>query len=88
MILVHRLRGEPMYLNPDLIESVEAIPDTVLTLVDGRKALVLEAPVDVVDSIRTFRASVLVRAEELLGSGVRHLRLLVDREPSVDETEE
>ncbi len=81
-----------MYLNPDLIESVEAIPDTVLTLVDGRKALVTEDPFEIVDSIRTFRASVLVRADELLGDGARHLRLLVNpARPTVaghDESEE
>ena len=65
MILVHRLKGEPMFVNADLIESIEALPDTVLSLVDGRKTVVAETPADVVDRIRTFRASILVAAEQL-----------------------
>lgn len=65
MILVHRLRGEPMYLNPDLVESLEATPDTVLTLIDGRRMVVSEGAEVVVDRIMRFRASVLVLAEEM-----------------------
>ena len=65
MILVHRLRGEPMYLNPDLVESIEETPDTVLTLTDGRRTVVSDAAVDVVDRIVRFRAHVLVVADQL-----------------------
>lgn len=65
MILVHRLKGEPLFINADLIESIEALPDTVVTLVDGRKAVVAESPSEVVDRIRAFRASILVAAEDL-----------------------
>lgn len=65
MILVHRLKGEPMFLNADLIESIEARPDTVITLVDGRKAVVAETPEEVVGRIREFRAAVLATVEEL-----------------------
>lgn len=65
MILVHRLRGEPMYLNPDLVESLEATPDTVLTLIDGRRMVVSEEVEAVVDRIMRFRASVLVLAEDM-----------------------
>ena len=65
MIIVHRLRGEPMFLNTDLIESIEATPDTVVTLVDGRKFVVAESPEEVVQRTLGFRASVLAAAEEL-----------------------
>ena len=65
MILVHRLRGEPMLINEDLIESIEATPDTVLTLVDGRKIVVSDRPEAVVDRARQYRASVLAATEEL-----------------------
>ena len=62
MILVHRLKGDSLYLNPDLIESVEVMPDTTITLVDGRRTLVRETPAEIVDRVLDFRASVLVRA--------------------------
>ncbi len=65
MILVHRLRGEPLYLNPDLIEAIEATPDTVLTLIDGRRTVVADDVDAVVDRILRFRAQVLVTADEL-----------------------
>jgi flagellar protein FlbD len=65
VIIVHRLRGEPMFLNTDLIESIEATPDTVVTLVDGRKFVVAESPEEVVQRTLGFRASVLAAAEEL-----------------------
>jgi flagellar protein FlbD len=69
VILVHRLKGEPMFLNADLMESVEATPDTVITMVDGRKIVVTEEPEEVVARIRDFRASVLAAADEYRSTG-------------------
>ncbi len=65
MILVHRLKGDPLYLNADLIEFVEARPDTVITLADGRKMVVAESPIEVVELSRLFRASVIVASDQL-----------------------
>jgi flagellar protein FlbD len=68
-----------MYLNADLIEVVEATPDTVVTLADGRKIVVSETPIEVVDRARLFRASVLATSEELRDTrrpGVPHLSVL------------
>jgi flagellar protein FlbD len=69
LILVHRLRGEPMFINEDLIESIEATPDTVLTLVDGRKIVVADPPQMIVDRARVYRASVLAATDELRSRG-------------------
>lgn len=65
MILLHRLHGEPVFVNADLIESIEATPDTLLTLVDGRKAIVTESPEEVSSRVIAFRAAILVAADEL-----------------------
>ena len=43
VIRVTRLNGEQFALNPDLIERVEAHPDTVAFLVDGTKYVVRES---------------------------------------------
>ena len=40
MIIVTRLHGPSLAVNCDLIERVEAAPDTVLTLVDGSRYVV------------------------------------------------
>ena len=57
-----------MFLNADLVESIEATPDTVLTLVDGRRIVLADSPEEVADRIIEFRASVLVSAAELRGA--------------------
>ena len=79
MILVHRLKGEPFVVNADLIETVEAFPDTVLRLVDGRKAVVAETPEEVIDLVVAFRAAIVRAADELReeGSGPRRATLTV-----------
>jgi flagellar protein FlbD len=43
MIIVTRLHGPSLAVNCDLIERVEATPETVLTLVDGSRYVVREA---------------------------------------------
>jgi flagellar protein FlbD len=45
MIRVLRFNNEDLYLNPDHILSLEATPDTVLTLTNGEK-FVLKDPVE------------------------------------------
>jgi flagellar protein FlbD len=55
MINVTKLNHTPMVLNADLIENVEATPDTVITLTSGRKIVVLESPQEIVRRAIQFR---------------------------------
>lgn len=59
MIIVNRLNGERFGVNAEHIERVEETPDTVLTLVDGRKYLVRESLEEVIDRVVAYRARVL-----------------------------
>jgi len=61
MIRLHKLgrTPQPFYLNPDLVLTVEAHPDTVVTLTTGSRLVVTETPEEVADAVRTWRASVL-----------------------------
>ena len=68
MILVHRLRGEPFFLNADLIQTIETMPDTVITLIDARRIVVSDDPGDVVERVRQYRGSLLATAEHVLRS--------------------
>ena len=43
--------------------AAEATPDTILTLVDGTKYLVLETVEEIVAKVREFRASVVAVAQ-------------------------
>jgi flagellar protein FlbD len=61
MIVLHRLGhdDEPFHLNPDLFQTIEETPDTVITLTTAQKVVVSEAPDEVVARIRTWRVGIL-----------------------------
>lgn len=54
MILVTRFNLQSYYLNPLLVETVEATPDTMITLVTGKKLLIKETPEEVIQRINEF----------------------------------
>lgn len=66
MIRLTRLNGSELYLNADLVATVEAHHDTVVTLVDGKTYVVLETADQVVTRITEYRAAVLASAEQQL----------------------
>jgi flagellar protein FlbD len=43
MIKVHRLNGKEVVVNAELIESIETVPDTVITLYTGNRFVVQES---------------------------------------------
>lgn len=55
MIALTRFNGSSFVLNMDLIETIEATPDTVITLVTGRKYVVRESVDEIVKKILDFR---------------------------------
>lgn len=67
MILLTRLGGPVFALNPDLFERCDCTPDTVITLVDGKKYLVAESLPEVLSLIRQYRATVIADAQHLAG---------------------
>lgn len=75
MILVHKLKGEELWVNPDLIAFIESSHDTVLTLVDGRHVVVAEDPMSVAGSVQHHRAETLALAFELHATGGTNLGL-------------
>jgi uncharacterized protein YlzI (FlbEa/FlbD family) len=59
MIELHRLgQAEAFHLNPDLIVTVEAHPDTVIQLATGARVVVTESPDEVGDLVRDWRVSI------------------------------
>jgi uncharacterized protein YlzI (FlbEa/FlbD family) len=59
MIQLTRLNNHQLVVNSDLIKFVEQAPDTVITLVDGDKIVVLESARDVLERVVQFRRLVL-----------------------------
>ena len=65
MIILTRLGGHELAVNPDLIERAEATPDTVITMVDGHKLVIAESLTELMTRVRQWRASVAAEALEL-----------------------
>ena len=62
MIVVTRLNHSRFAINPDLIERIQASPDTTLVLADGTTYVVTETLEQVIDLVTDFRARVIARA--------------------------
>lgn len=59
MIKVSRLNKEQFYVNCELIEFVEETPDTILSMMSGRKVVVLETPEQIRGLIIRYKQAVL-----------------------------
>jgi flagellar protein FlbD len=59
MIRLTRLNSHAIIINADLIKFIENAPDTLLTLTNGEKIVVLESAEEVIDKILTFRRTLL-----------------------------
>jgi flagellar protein FlbD len=57
MIALHRLDKQPIVVNSDLIEFIESIPDTIITLTSGNKFIVRETVAEVLQAVIDFRRS-------------------------------
>ncbi len=59
MIRLTRINHVPLILNADLIEHVETTPDTLISLTNGQKFVVLESTEDVIRKVIEFRREIL-----------------------------
>ena len=52
-------------LNSDLIESIEATPDTVISLSTGKKVIVRESVQEIIERVVVFRRKLAAPPQEL-----------------------
>ena len=62
MIQLTRLNNQPFAVNSDLIKFIENAPDTVVTLTNGEKIVVLETPELVIEKVIAFRRALFAGA--------------------------
>ena len=55
MLQVTRLNGSVFHLNPDLMMTVEANPDTIVTMTNGEKLLIRETPEEMTRQFLVFK---------------------------------
>lgn len=73
MIELTRLNGHAMVVNCDLVKYAESSPDTMLTLINGEKIVVLEPCEEVVQRITAYRAKLLAEVLKVLPADGRAL---------------
>jgi flagellar protein FlbD len=55
MVKVTRLNDTQVVINADLIEFVEEIPDTIISLTNGKKIMVKETVEEIIEKVAQFR---------------------------------
>lgn len=55
MIELKHLNGAVFYVNPHLIESIEAVPDTTITFLSSRRVVVANPLCEVLNKIAQYR---------------------------------
>lgn len=60
MISLTRINGMLIVLNAELIEFVEANPDTIISLSNGHKYLVKDTVDDVVEKVKEYKQSIFI----------------------------
>jgi flagellar protein FlbD len=59
VIFLTRTNGKIFYVNPELIQTAEATPDTVITLVNNTKFVVKDSPQEIAERFIEFRRKTL-----------------------------
>lgn len=63
MIKLTGLNNKELILNDDLIEKIEAVPESVITLNNGKKYLVLDSVDDILKKIIEYKRKTSIPAK-------------------------
>jgi len=61
MIKLTKLNGAEIYINPDLINSIECHPNTTILMTTGEKVIVKESPDQIVERITEYKRKILIK---------------------------
>ena len=59
MIFVTRTNGSRIYINAELIQTIEATPDTIITLTNNKMLFVKETPQQIAERFIEYRRKTL-----------------------------
>ncbi|WP_040211238.1 flagellar FlbD family protein [Clostridium polynesiense] len=58
MIKLKALNNKDFILNAEHIEKLETVPETLITLINGKKYMVLESPDEVINKILIYKKKI------------------------------
>ena len=61
MVHLTRLNGSKIVINADLIEFIEELPDTIVTLSTGQKIMVNESAEDIIEKVKEYKRAIFSR---------------------------
>ncbi|MFZ5640289.1 MAG: flagellar FlbD family protein [Bacillota bacterium] len=64
MIKVTRMNGLELVINGDLVEFLEATPDTVITLTTGKKFVLIDTVDEVIQKVIDYKRSIGIKVVE------------------------
>ncbi|NEZ45897.1 endoflagellar protein [Clostridium niameyense] len=59
MIKVTGMNKEKFILNAEHIEKIEQVPESLITLVNGKKYIVMETPEEIIDRVKKYKSGVI-----------------------------
>jgi flagellar protein FlbD len=59
VIFITRTNGSKIYINPELIQTVESTPDTIVTLMNNKKLIVKDTPQEIAERFIEYRRKTL-----------------------------
>lgn len=64
MIKLKRLNGETFVLNAFMIEQIQSLPDTTITLTNGKKIVVKSSEAEVIEKVTNYYRSIGIFGSE------------------------
>lgn len=61
MIEITKLNGNKTLINPELIETIESTPDTIISLTTGRKIIVKESRQELNNLVKSYRKELFAK---------------------------
>ncbi len=61
MVSVKKLNGKDIIINCDLIETIEALPDTTITMTNGRIFITIDTVDEVIEKIIDYKNKIFTK---------------------------
>lgn len=59
MIQVTGMNHESFTLNAEHIEKIEQVPESLITLINGKKYIVMETPEEIIRKVKNYKSDII-----------------------------